>query len=178
MRVACSKILLMFFFFGPLLGCEDEMEKHYERPDWLQGSAYEILQGKGQYSQFLHAIDLAGFKIIVDGQGLCTVFAPDDAQFMTYLHAHGWSSVDNVPLDSLKVLVGNHIVQYSYKPDDLMNFQPNGVLNPATNPGIYYKHKTFGKDPIQVVTNPKTGRKIEVYTGEIFTCIIHRFIPF
>ncbi len=172
MRVACSKILLMFFFFGPLLGCEDEMEKHYERPDWLQGSAYEILQGKGQYSQFLHAIDLAGFKIIVDGQGLCTVFAPDDAQFMTYLHAHGWSSVDNVPLDSLKVLVGNHIVQYSYKPDDLMNFQPNGVLNPATNPGIYYKHKTFGKDPIQVVTNPKTGRKIEVYKREKYLPVL------
>lgn len=172
MRVAYSKILLMFLFFVPLLGCEDEMEKHYERPDWLQGSAYEILQGKGQYSQFLHAIDLAGFKIIVNGQGLCSVFAPNDTQFLSYLNAHGWSGVDAVPLDSLKVLVGYHIVQYSYKPSDLMNFQPNGVLNPETDPGIFYKHKTFGKDPIKTVVDPQTGRNVDIYKREKYLPVL------
>lgn len=172
MRAACSKILLMFLFFIPLIGCEDEMKKHYDRPDWLQGSAYEILQSKGQYTQFLRAIDLAGFRIIVDGQGLCTVFAPDDAQFMKYLNAHGWSQLDNVPLESLKVLVGYHIVQYSYKTSDLMNFQPNGVLNPATDAGIFYKHKTFGKDPMKLVTNPRTGREVETYKREKYLPVL------
>lgn len=172
MRAACSKILLMLLFFIPLIGCEDEMKKHYDRPDWLQGSAYEVLQSKGQYTQFLRAIDLAGFRIIVDGQGLCTVFAPDDAQFMKYLNAHGWSQLDNVPLESLKVLVGYHIVQYSYKTSDLMNFQPNGVLNPASDAGIFYKHKTFGKDPMKLVTNPRTGREVEIYKKEKYLPVL------
>lgn len=172
MKAACSKILLMLLFFIPLIGCEDEMKKHYDRPDWLQGSAYEILQSKGQYTQFLRAIDLAGFRIIVDGQGLCTVFAPDDAQFMKYLNAHGWSQLDNVPLESLKVLVGFHIVQYSYKTSDLMNFQPNGVLNPATDAGIFYKHKTFGKDPMKLVTDPRTGREVETYKREKYLPVL------
>lgn len=172
MKAACSKILLMLLFFIPLIGCEDEMKKHYDRPDWLQGSAYEILQSKGQYTQFLRAIDLAGFRIIVDGQGLCTVFAPDDAQFMKYLNAHGWSQLDNVPLESLKVLVGYHIVQYSYKTSDLMNFQPNGVLNPASDAGIFYKHKTFGKDPMKLVTNPRTGREVEIYKKEKYLPVL------
>lgn len=172
MRAASSKILLMFLFFLLLIGCEDEMKKHYDRPDWLQGSAYEVLQSKGQYNQFLRAIDLAGFRIIVDGQGLCTVFAPDDVQFMKYLNAYGWSRVEDVPLNSLKVLVGFHIVQYSYKPSDLMNFQPNGVLNPETDPGIFYKHKTFGKDPITKVTDPKTGREVEIYKREKYLPVL------
>lgn len=138
----------------------------------FRGVLTRFCREKGSIASFfMQSISLV-LKSSLTGKVFAQFFAPDDAQFMTYLHAHGWSSVDNVPLDSLKVLVGNHIVQYSYKPDDLMNFQPNGVLNPATNPGIYYKHKTFGKDPIQVVTNPKTGRKIEVYKREKYLPVL------
>ena len=42
---------------------------------WLKGNAYEVLQKEGNYSIFLHGIDLTGNDGVVAGKSIVTVAA-------------------------------------------------------------------------------------------------------
>ena len=50
-----------------LTSCQEELANrpHYAPPDWLKGSAYEVLQDEGNYTMFLRGVDLAGYAPIV-----------------------------------------------------------------------------------------------------------------
>ena len=45
-------LLLLSPFF---LSCEDKMDEHYEKPEWLKGTAWEVLSNEygGKFSMFL-----------------------------------------------------------------------------------------------------------------------------
>ena len=47
-------LLLLSPFF---LSCEDKMDEHYEKPEWLKGTAWEVLSNEygGKFSMFLEA---------------------------------------------------------------------------------------------------------------------------
>lgn len=174
MKVECGKILLIFLFFLPLLGCEKEMDKHYERPDWLQGSAYAVLLKQQNCSMFLEALEKSKFFNLVKGQGLCTVFVPDNDAMRAYLAKNSISSISEMKQEELDLLVGYHIVQYSYRPEDFMNFRPEGdLLEGASNKGVYYKHKTYGQETTHQVTNPRTGATSVVYEREKYLPVLN-----
>ena len=46
------------------------MDEHYEKPEWLKGTAWEVLSNEygGKFSMFLEAAELSGFKPILDGK--------------------------------------------------------------------------------------------------------------
>lgn len=153
-----------------LAGCESEMQKSAERPDWLKGNAYEVLSGRGNYDLFLQAIDRAGMRDVVDGKGLCTVFAPDDEAMKRYL---GDKTPEEMPLQELKVLVGMHIVEYSFNASQLLDFQHKGEsIGQSTPAGLNYKQKTFAKEDICEMTDPVTGKKHKVYYKEKYLPIL------
>ncbi len=160
-------ILLLFLFYS----CEKEVDKYYERPDWLRGNAWALLEERGNYSSFLDASKKAGLEDLVNGKGLCTVFAFDDATFKTYLDANGYSGVNDIPQDELKVLMGYHIIQYSYKPSLLLDFQPAGEEG-TDLPGIYYKHRTFAKEPIQQYYNAKQKKNVKVFKQDKYLPVL------
>lgn len=69
-----------------LSSCIDQMDEYYEKPGWLKGNIYQILEQDGNYSLFLQGLDRAGFKQMVNGKkyfdghgskrfGICFVFA-------------------------------------------------------------------------------------------------------
>lgn len=77
------------FLLTPCLffSCSDKLEDndHYKVPSWLKGNVYEVLQKEGNYSIFLHGIDLTGNDGVVAGKSIVTVAAPDDEAFGKYL---------------------------------------------------------------------------------------------
>ena len=77
-----TKILSVLMLVLVLFSCENEMDKHYQTPDWLTGSAWEVLESRGNYLIFLEGAELAGFKPILEGKSLVTVMAPDDNAFV------------------------------------------------------------------------------------------------
>lgn len=166
-RIMSSKLLVLLLFLIPLWGCEDEMDKHFERPKWLKGSAYSVLQERGNFTQFLQAADKAGYSDMLTGKVLCTVFAPNDEQFLAYLNKLGYGSVEAADAETLKIIVGYHIMQYSFKKSDLLNFQISGSDSEGPA-GQYYKQKTFAKKSVHQVTDPITGRSLPVYRKEMF----------
>ena len=101
---------MMLFIVCLLLfaACEKEIEKHNERPDFLKGNAWEVLADRGNYQLFLQGAELAGFRDVLEGKGLCTVFAPANEAMKHYLNG---KSLQDIPENELKVLIGMHIVE-------------------------------------------------------------------
>jgi uncharacterized surface protein with fasciclin (FAS1) repeats len=171
-----SGVLLLSFI---LSACENKMDEHYKIPDWLKGSAWEVLESRGDYSIFLQGIELAGFKPIVEGKSILTVMAPNVDAFRTYLTSKGVSSIDQLPKTEISKLIGFHLMYYSYSKSMLENYRPDGVENSLFAAGLYYKHRTKSQDPIEQVTiyeestgedglPVSTSRNITLYHPERF----------
>lgn len=163
-------MLIPFLAFA----CDDKMDEHYEVPDWVPASAWEVLQSgeNGNYSIFLEGVELAGYRPMLEGQSLLTVMAPDDTAFKTYLESKGYASIKDMPADELKKLIGFHLMYYSYNTDNLINFRPKGSTETdeekKINAGLYYKHRTYSANEPTTETDPVTGENILVYHQERF----------
>lgn len=165
------------------LACEDKMDKHYEVPDWLKGSAWEVLEDRGNYTIFLQGIELAGFKPIVEGKSILTIMAPNDAVFQTYLTSKGYQSIREMhtqkPME-VKKLIGFHLMYYSYSKSMLENFRPNGIDNTEYAAGLYYKHRTKSQDSLEmftVTTTSPDGSTIEGESKQYAIYHTERFLP-
>ena len=165
------RLLVLFVLCSALWGCEDKIDKYYERPDWLRGNAYELMQERGNFSMFLEAVDRAGYKTVLNGRELCTVMAPNDEAFQRYLTRHGYSGVADIPNDSLKLLVTYHIMKRSYEPDMLLGFHVEADAD-AEGDGTSFKFETYAQpDPFNM-TDPLTGRKIKTANENLYLPVI------
>ena len=164
-------ILFMPFFIS---SCTDEIDKHYDEPEWLKGSAWEVLEDKGNYSLFLKAVELAGFRPIMEGKSILTVMAPNDEVFSAYLKKHNYEKVDDIDAEELKKVIGFHLLYYSYNKNKLVNFRPEGDLiteeEMNKNAGMYYKFRTHSSNAPTKEVDPSTGKQRMVYH-------LDRFLP-
>ena len=112
-----------------MLSCQDIADDdHYAAPSWLKGNAWEVLEGEGNHSSFLRAIELTGYKPIVNGHTILTIAAPNDEAWQTYLQEQGYTSVDDMyqkAPQALKKAVGFHLMYYAYDWDKMVNFRPS-----------------------------------------------------
>ena len=76
--------------------CESEIDKYYEVPETVRGSAWEYLEERGDYRLFLEAARLSGYEYMLAGKGLCTVFAPNDDAFRAWMQREGYASLAEV----------------------------------------------------------------------------------
>lgn len=168
------------FLLTPCLffSCSDKLEDndHYKVPSWLKGNAYEVLQKEGNYSIFLHGIDLTGNDGVVAGKSIVTVAAPDDEAFGKYLTEKGYSSIDEMYQANpqfVKNLIGMHLMYYAFDWDKMVNFRPNDgdaatEADKKLNAGLFYKHRTHSQDAIEQVSAAIDGsaKDISVYHYE------------
>ena len=169
-----------FFLVGITIltfSCTTEMEKYYEVPDWLVGNAYEFLEKQGNYTLFMQAIEMAGYKDLVDGKGIITVMAPSDEAFNAYLAQKGYSSLSDIPINELKKLVGYHLVYYAFGKDRFANYQPNGSGN--ENPlekGLYYKHRTKALGETTTEYDKVLERNVKIFHKELFIPVLSEYL--
>ena len=168
------KMLWMLFVPFLAVSCEDKMSEHYEVPDWVPGSAWEVLSSgeHGNYSIFLEGVERAGYKAMLEGKSILTIMAPDDEAFQAYLSKKGYASIKDMPVDEVKKVIGYHLLYYSYNKEDLVNFRPNGSAETDEeqneDAGLYYKHRTKSADAPTMEMNPATGSEVMVYHRERF----------
>lgn len=182
MKKTCIQRWLSFFLFSFVLSaCENKMDEHYKIPDWLKGSAWEVLEDRGNFSIFLKGVELSGFKPIVEGKSILTIMAPDDDAFQAYLTAKGVSSIEQLPQAEISKLIGFHLMYYSYSKGMLENYHPDGLENSLYGAGFYYKHRTKSQDPIERATVREEGvdgNGLPIYTErEISIYHPERFLP-
>ncbi len=153
--------------------CKDHMAEYYERPDWIKGNNYEVLEKTGRHSIFLKAIDMAGYHDLVDGKGIVTVMAPDDEAFDSYFAKHGVTCLEDMDSTEVEKLVAFHLMYYAYNADKLNNFRPEEGDDVTDEEkmvyaGMYYKHRTYSKDPNSVDWDRKGERDVTIYHHERF----------
>ncbi len=156
-------ILLAVISFA---SCHDIADDdHYKAPDWLKGNAWEVMESEGNHTTFLKAIELSGFKPIVNGQSILTVMAPDDQAWQSFLQAEGYSSVEDMyqknPLQ-LRKTVGYHLMYYAYDWSKMVNFRPtegDGATEEQKQvaAGLYYKHRTRSMDEMEQMRGKLNG---------------------
>ncbi len=169
------------------VSCQDSLEdnEHYKIPDWLKGSAYQVLKSDGNHSMFLEGIELAGYRPIVDGKSILTVMAPDDNAFTSFLNEYGYSSVADMNEKNptlLKNTIGLHLMYYAYNWDKLVNFRPNegdGATEEQkeVDAGMFYKHRTRSSDDIEktrvkLTSSATTDTLISIYHYERFLPVL------
>lgn len=162
--------VLLFVCVLNFVSCTDEMSKNYETPAWLKGSAWEVLEGRGNYKIFLEGAEKAGFKTILEGKSIATVMAPNDDAFKSYLRKQGKFSISDLTEAELTELIGIHILYYAYNMDKLVNFRPDygdGATDDQkkNNAGLFYMFRSRSySPPTQEIDT--TGRYVTVYHNE------------
>jgi uncharacterized surface protein with fasciclin (FAS1) repeats len=176
LHAACG---LLFAGVLGVTSCQDIADdEHYKAPSWLKGNAWQVMEEDGGYTQFLKAIELTGYRPIVDGQSILTVMAPNDQAWTSYLQQMGYASVEDMNAQApteLKKAVGFHLMYYAYDWDKLVNFRPNegdGASEDALsqNAGMWYKHRTRSQDAMEDMRGKLNGvdTLVTVYHYERF----------
>ncbi|MCD7963735.1 MAG: fasciclin domain-containing protein [Rikenellaceae bacterium] len=150
----CTAFLFLVVFL--LSSCEKERDKYYDLPDWIRGNAWEIMEEEGNFSIFLKGIELCGYKDMVAGKGIITIFAPDDDAFKAYFQQNGISSIEDMDQEEILKLIGFHLVYYSYNKEMLLDYKPYGEVTSYRYRGIYNKFRTRSQDPFSYVVDENT----------------------
>ena len=167
------RLWLLVLPLALLGGCKNHMAEYYERPTWIKGNCYEVLDRTGNYTIFLKGIDLAGFHDMVDGKSILTVMAPNDDAFKIYLKEQGLNSIEEMDSVSLDKLIGFHLMYYAYSADKLINFRPeegDDVTDDEKkiNAGLYYKHRTKSKDANTTEYDYRRDLEVTIFHQERF----------
>lgn len=149
-----------------LFGCESADEKDGGR--YSLGTTCRILESRGHFSRFIEALDRSGYRRLVDGGGLVTVFAPDDRAFDSYLQEkYGTTDIGQIPEEELTLLVGCHMIQFAYTPEDFLSFSMTSSDDGTdAGSGSCFKYKTYGRAAIEEYTDPVTRRKVKLFSRE------------
>lgn len=160
-----ASALLLFFF-----SC-NEMDKYYDNERHSTsvsvGNAWEYLENRGNFTNFLRAAQRAGYEDLVRGKGLATIFAPDDEAFAKYLSRHGYSSVEEIPVEELQNMVTYHLLYYSFRAEDFMEYRPEGTNVEDDWIGLYFKYRTRSRDAAEMISDPsRDGALVKVFHQE------------
>lgn len=80
-NILFDNLIILILGMVLFLSCDDKRFDHYDTPDWLKGSCWDVLEDDANYSIFLKGIELAGYKPLMKGKSILTVMAPDNEAF-------------------------------------------------------------------------------------------------
>jgi uncharacterized surface protein with fasciclin (FAS1) repeats len=112
-------------------------DDYYGAPANLAPPIYQVLQGRGNFTNLLAVIDKSGYKATLSAAGYWTFFAPNDAAFQKYF------TDNNISLDKIDSVTARKLVTYclvfnAFKTDHLADYQsPTGWM-----PISAYKRRT------------------------------------
>ena len=164
--------LIMFATLLVFSNCKRQYGEFYDPPAGLEGEIYQQLAADPSLSIFVSAIDkVPGLKEELSSSGLFTVMAPDNEAFNKFFGQHPtFKSIDNIPSDSLSIIVKFHIMKW-------MLFQVD-FLNPGVTGTSYGDFKYETRAVSKYVENSLSGKQIplfytpklaQVYTPNFFT---------
>ena len=163
------RFLGVSLLFLMLYGCKSEIDEYFDRPAYLRGNACEFLREKGNYTYFLKALELTDFSDALDGNGLYSVFAPDDEAFKRFMAKKSKTSLEEFDKDSLSLLIAYHLIEFSFNRNDFLAFsKTTSSENPEEGDGLCYKFETLAQPEIEELKDSKK----KVYHQKKFLPII------
>ncbi|WP_372771925.1 fasciclin domain-containing protein [Mangrovibacterium sp.] len=123
MRTKKKRFLLIIVMFIGLLGCEEKIDPFFAPPDDLEGTIYETLEARGNFTNYLKCLDRTSYAAGLQKSGSWTVFAPDDEAFEAFLKENGYSSVDELPWKRATDIVKFSIILDAYNTTTLTYYK-------------------------------------------------------
>ena len=173
-----AKVLIALSLLLALCSCRRDIEGYDKVPKWLKGNAWKLLQSREDCNMFLEAAELTGYKDLLNGAGLCTVFAPVDTAFASWLNIKGYGSVAEACQthpEEMELLVAYHLVEQSFSRTQFLNFQMSEIETPGTvgtSPGLCYKYKSYAKENVTEEYNQSLRQNVKVYHREKYLPVI------
>ena len=106
-----------------VLGCRDNWEEYYARPDWLEGPIYQQLEKEGRFNTFMSLLEYMGYDDILGKTGYFTLFAPNDSAFDVFFKSRNINSVEELDTALIRDIVQYALVENGYTPEHLAAVQ-------------------------------------------------------
>ncbi|MDR3365862.1 MAG: fasciclin domain-containing protein [Prevotellaceae bacterium] len=160
MRFVLNKVCLMLFALPVVVQCQRERDKYYEDPGWSGKPIYEVLQEEGRFGQYLQCVDKTMYATLLKGNGLWTVFAPNDEAFAAYFTDKPYSSAEEMPQSEAEKIVAYSMLYNEYTFDRLSDVLSKGwdTLKSVKKKTAYYEtlHREYYRNDSVWVLNPLT----------------------
>ena len=183
MKYSFIKFNAILFIATLLMQCQREREEYFKEPEWVGKSIYETLQDEGNFSKYLKLADKTLYSISLKGNGLWTVFAPNDAAVDEWLAEKNYSSVDDVSEEEANKIVAYSMIYNKYAFNQLSDILYQGwdtIAKSVRKRTPYYEtlrreyfppYSTDGTDSIWVVD----ANMVNGYSGNYNN---YKFLPF
>jgi len=105
-------LLVVMFAFS---ACRKQaLDDFYGRPASLAQPVYQVMQQRGNFTNFLALVDKAGYTSTLSSAGYWTLFAPNDDAFKKYFTAHSITSVSQIDVPTATAIVTYAMVYSGY----------------------------------------------------------------
>ncbi len=111
-RLRYSLFVLTSLFL--ITSCSNDFDEYFKRPSWLEEPAYDALQSKGNFTDYLKLVNRTLYSSVLKGSGSYTFFAPNDDAFKIYLAGKSLTSVDQISDADAAKIVAYSLVYNSY----------------------------------------------------------------
>ncbi len=112
--------LFLAFFFLFFVSCSND--DGVDIPTATE-NIVQLAVANANLSTLVTALQRADLVSALEGNGPFTVLAPTNAAFNTFFSANGFSGVDQVPVELLKQILLNHILQGQFRSTDFIGFK-------------------------------------------------------
>jgi len=152
------------------------LDDFYGRPASLAQPLYQVMQSRGNFTNFLACVDKAGYTSTLSTAGYWTLFAPNDDAFKKYFTAHNISSVSQIDVPTATAIVTYSLVYSGYT--SMANGNQSGatldyIQPPGTTTQLAaFKRKTVYHEGVYKDTVPSfansslAGQKINMIAND------------
>ncbi|MCS3795048.1 putative surface protein with fasciclin (FAS1) repeats [Chitinophagaceae bacterium OAS944] len=102
-------LLLPVLFAVLLFGCKKGYDKYWSKENPKTGFIYDKVKNDPNFTTFAAGLERADLVKYVNVSGLYTVFAPTNEAFEKYFQKMGYSSINDVPVNTLFFILSYHI---------------------------------------------------------------------
>lgn len=142
-------LLLPLLIAVLLLGCKKGYDKYWSKENPKTGFIYDKVKSDPNFTTFAAGLERADLVKYVNVSGLYTVFAPTNEAFQKYFQRMGYSSINDVPINTLFTILSYHI---------------------ANNMWYYYDFRTrfTTTQKVTYITRNNKFLHIDVSTADVF----------
>ena len=125
-KITAAVLILLTATF--ITSCDDDDDNAVAS----ENTAYDFLENNPNYSSLKAAVDVAGLRSTLEGNGTFTIFAPDNDAFNAFFaNSADFNQLSDVPVTTLQSLLLYHVLGTEVRSNALAN----GYVKTAANDG-------------------------------------------
>lgn len=127
-----NRVLLVLIILGANYSCK--IDDGPEITPLPKTNIIEVASSNADLSTLVSAWQRADLTVTFQGNGPFTILAPSNAAFSSFLGSAGFSTIDDVPVATLRQILLNHVILGLWNESTLTTLQKNYFVTQAEGP--------------------------------------------